>query len=479
MEIKSIEIIKQEFNNGNNGIIYDDINLEDKNKYYWKCSDCDEIWQTSNYQRRIVKKGNCLFCTGQKVRKVESLGFLYPELITEWSSENNKDIYHYSIKYYDKKVKWICKDCNNHYEQRIPLRINGSGCLCKKDTLIKHPDLAKEIQNANPSKITIGTHDKYDWKCQECGNIWKEEVNKRVNGKSKCPKCSKSKAIEGNTLADTHRQLMNEWDFEKNMISPFKITSRNSSEIISWKCEKFPDYHKWDIKLESRVSKKPTGCPYCSGVQTSILESIISDNPDYRNVLLAQEFDKEKNTFKIEELRAKSQKKIWWKCSECKHSWHAMPANRSGINETGCPECSEKIQSIAEKKLRQELKKIFNQIEDKPKNTSIIFSKGKEITVDFFLTEPSLAFDLDPYYTHKHPETYIRDQEKSSILIKYHNFFKLREDPLKMITENDIVYNCSTNNYKELAKLIYKKIMDLYPHIDSKIKSKLLKEINS
>ena len=83
MEIKSIEIIKQEFNNGNNGIIYDDINLEDKNKYYWKCSDCDEIWQTSNYQRRIVKKGNCLFCTGQKVRKVESLGFLYPELITE------------------------------------------------------------------------------------------------------------------------------------------------------------------------------------------------------------------------------------------------------------------------------------------------------------------------------------------------------------------------------------------------------------
>ena len=302
MEIKSIEIIKQEFNNGNNGIIYDDINLEDKNKYYWKCSDCDEIWQTSNYQRRIVKKGNCLFCTGQKVRKVESLGFLYPELITEWSSENNKDIYHYSIKYYDKKVKWICKDCNNHYEQRIPLRINGSGCLCKKDTLIKHPDLAKEIQNANPSKITIGTHDKYDWKCQECGNIWKEEVNKRVNGKSKCPKCSKSKAIEGNTLADTHRQLMNEWDFEKNMISPFKITSRNSSEIISWKCEKFPDYHKWDIKLESRVSKKPTGCPYCSGVQTSILESIISDNPDYRNVLLAQEFDKEKNTFKIKEL---------------------------------------------------------------------------------------------------------------------------------------------------------------------------------
>ena len=72
MEIKSIEIIKQEFNNGNNGIIYDEINFEDKNKYNWKCNDCSEIWQTSNYQRRIVKKGNCLFCTGQKVRKVEN-----------------------------------------------------------------------------------------------------------------------------------------------------------------------------------------------------------------------------------------------------------------------------------------------------------------------------------------------------------------------------------------------------------------------
>lgn len=475
---KDISIIEIEFNSADNCINYKDIKFDDKTLYNWKCIDCNEIWETSNYQRRIAKKGGCSYCTNQKVRETESLGYLHPELKIEWSDENERDIYNYSIKYNDQKFKWLCQDCNNPYEQRIPSRIKNSGCLCKKDTLLKYPDLAKEIQNADPSKITIGTHYEYDWKCQECTHIWKEEVNKRVNGKSKCPKCSKSKAIEGNTLVDTRRYLMNEWDFEKNTMSPFEITSKNYSKRIYWKCEKFPNHHKWDTDLGSRVSKKPTGCPYCSGDKTSILESIVSENDKYKNELLAKEFDKTKNTIKIEEVRAKSSSiKVWWKCSNdgCGHSWTALPSNRTGINETGCPECSEKVQSIAEKKLRQELKKIFSSIEDKPKTTNFCFAKGKNITVDIFISELSLAFDLDPNYTHKEKpsESYNRDKEKTEILKNYCNFFKLRQDPLTKISANDIIYNCSSNNYKELAKLVYLKILELYPNIDKNIKSQL------
>lgn len=483
---KEISIIEIEFNSAENGINYKDIKFDDKTLYNWKCTDCNEIWETSNYQRRIAKKGNCLYCTNQKVRKTESLGYLHPELIIEWSDENEKDIYNRSIKYYEQKVKWICQDCNNPYEQKIPSRIKGSGCLCKKDILSNYPNLAIEIQNADPSKITIGTHDMYEWKCQVCEYTWKEEVNKRVNGNSKCPKCHKRKAIEGNTLADTHRHLMDEWDFEKNTISPFKVTSKNYSEIIFWKCEEFPDYHKWPIKLGSRVSKTPTGCPYCSGNKTSILESIVSDRNEYRNELLAKEFDKEKNTFKIEEIRAGSQEQIWWKCSndECDYEWQATPANRTGTNKTGCRVCSSKKnkrgQSNHETNLRDELKLIFDSVNEVPKPTHLKFASNQPITVDFYIEELSLAFDLDPNYTHKEEpsESYNRDKEKTEILKNYCNFFKLRQDPLTKISVNDIVYNCPSNNSKELATLIYKKILELYPNIDKDTKSKLLKLIN-
>lgn len=482
---KSIEIIEKEFFDANNGIKYSDIKFDDKTKYNWRCNDCNEIWETSNYQRRIAKKGDCLYCTGQLVRRENSLGCLHPELICEWSPDNVKDIYNYSTKYYDKKVKWICKDCNNPYEQRIPPRIKGSGCLCKKETLLKYPDLAIEIQNADPSKITIGTHNEFDWKCQKCSYTWKEEVNKRVYGKSKCPKCSKRKAIDGNTLTDSHPHLMKEWDFEKNLVSPFEITSKKYSERIYWKCEKFPMHHKWDTNLGSRVSEKPTGCPYCSGDKTSILESIISDNPKYRNDLLAKEFDFKKNTLKIEEVRAKSSSDINWICSndKCNFSWTAMPANRTGVYKTGCPECSIKLnkkgQSKVEEGLRQELKKIFNSINETPKPTGFKFQSGKIMTVDFCIEEIGLAFDLDPNNTHKEKPSasYNRDKEKTDVLMNYYQFFKLRQDPLTKISDKDIVYICNTQNSSQLAKLIYIKILELYPNIDKNIKSKLLNEI--
>ena len=482
---KSPEIIEKEFNNADNKILYKDVLEDDKTIYNWKCDDCNEIWQTTNYQRRCVEgRGGCSYCTGQKVRKEESLGYLHPELIEEWSVENKKSIFDYSAKNRD-VFKWNCKACNQSYEQRIFSRVKGSGCDCLKRKLSEYPILAKEILNADPSKITTESLDIYDWKCNDCNYIWNASVTKRVQGKSKCQKCSKKEVVLGNSLAETHRPLMDDWDFEKNHISPFSITSRNSSIRIHWKCQKFPEYHKWDSKLESRVSKKPTGCPYCSGNKTSVLESIVSDNIKYRNELLAKEFDKEKNTFKIEEIRAGSQEQIWWKCSTegCDYEWQATPANRtSKYSKTGCKECSMKKnrngQSNGEIYLRTELKLIFNSIDEVPKTTTHKFSKGQRITVDFYIEELPLAFDLDPYYTHKSKESIARDTEKSKLLKNYCNFFKLRKDPLEKISDEDVVYTCSSNDSKELAKLVYLKILELYPGLDKDTKHKLEKIVN-
>ena len=102
------------------------------------------------------------------------------------------------------------------------------------------------------------------------------------------------------------------------------------------------------------------------------------------------------------------------------------------------------------------------------------------ITVDFYIEEIDLAFDLDPNNTHKDEPSasYNRDKEKTDVLKNYNQFFKLRQDPLTKISDKDILYICKTENSKELARLIYIKILELYPNIDKNIKSKLLKITN-
>jgi hypothetical protein len=227
-------------------------------------------------------------------------------------------------------------------------------------------------------------------------------------------------------------------------------------------------YHKWEKELGKRVGEKPTTCPYCYGTEkTSILESILTTAPE-----LAKEWDYAKNTLNIENIRKSSSRKINWLCINCNHSWQATPANRSGVNETGCPECSAK-ESKVEKHLRDELKKVFSDINEKSERTSFNFSSKMQITVDFIIREINFAFDVDPYLTHKNRVTI--DTGKSVILKNYCNFFKVREHPLVAISNEDLIYNYAINKSagKLLAKSILEKILKMYPDLNNNLRGKI------
>ncbi len=465
---KEVSIIREEFIAGENELNFDEISNESKDLFKWKCSDCNETWETSKFQRIIAKKGNCHYCTGQKVRPGESISDLYPELISEWSEKNNRKIIEFSIKNRDYKAIWNCKTCNTEYERRIFSRVKGNGCKCKKSLNITHPELANELIDADASKITKGSKAIHQWKCSKCNHIWEKSVLERTANKSKCEKCSGKVAMVGTCLADTQRDLMLEWDFEKNSISPFSITSKNYSTLIHWKCKEHPEYHKWEKELGQRLGTKPTNCPYCYGTgKTSILESILTTEPE-----LAKEWDYAKNTLNIENIRKSSSRKINWLCKNCNHSWQATPANRSGLNETGCPECSAK-ESKVENHLREELKKVFSDINENSERTSFNFSSKMPITVDFIIREINFAFDLDPYHTHK--KRLKIDTEKSLILKNYCNFFKVREHPLEAISNEDLIYYyaINKNTVKLLAKSILEKILKMFPDLNNNLRGKI------
>lgn len=127
-----------------------------------------------------------------------------------------------------------------------------------------------------------------------------------------------------------NKELMKEWNQEKNILyNPADLTS-GSSKKVWWKCEKG---HEYKSSIVNRTKSKGTCCPYCSGNKVlKGFNDIASTNPE-----LLKEWDYSKNTIKPDEVTKGTHKKIWWICSN-NHSYEAtIPARRRG---TGCPYCS-------------------------------------------------------------------------------------------------------------------------------------------
>ena len=130
-----------------------------------------------------------------------------------------------------------------------------------------------------------------------------------------------------------NKNLMKEWDFEKNntlSLDPFSLGTGSHTKAW-WKCEKGHSWYSMISNREGRARK----CPYCSH-QLPIpgetdLETLYPD--------LVKEWHPVKNNKKPSEVMPGSHKKAWWICDKG-HEWEAQIKSRaSGV---GCPYCSSK-----------------------------------------------------------------------------------------------------------------------------------------
>ena len=140
-------------------------------------------------------------------------------------------------------------------------------------------------------------------------------------------------------------ELIDEWDWENNSINniyPDKL-SHGSTKKVHWICKKG---HSFVARVDHRTIMK-SGCPYCSGKKPIIGENDInSTHPE-----LCKEWDYEKNIdLNPEDYIAGSNKKVYWKCNKCGHSWLAAISART-IKGTNCPVCAKqkRTQTKAEK----------------------------------------------------------------------------------------------------------------------------------
>lgn len=278
--------------------------------------------------------------------KENSIAVKNPEVALEWEYEKNGRVKPEYVTFgSSQKYFWKCSKCGYSYLASPKERNRGNACPCCSGKVVvpgindlktKYPEIAAEWyyeknEGVTPETVSFGASYEAWWKCKK-NHSWQATVNRRTNQGNGCPYCSGRLAIKGETdLATTHPKVLEEWDFEKNAISPYEVKA-GTNKTVWWICRK---RHSYPQSINEHTSGR--GCPYCSNRKVLIgFNDLASTNFD-----LAQEWDIEKNGDKLPTSVVQgSHDEVWWKCPACGNSWKAQIVNRN--NHNGCPKCHHK-----------------------------------------------------------------------------------------------------------------------------------------
>ena len=245
-------------------------------KVIWKCRLGHE-WIASVKNRSINGSG-CPYCSHNKVFVgFNDLATVFPEVAAEWSERNEKKPTEVTA-FANRKAWWKCGTCGYEWNTLISTRSGGSECPCcsgytfikgRNDLKTTHPEIAEEWSEKNyplqPDEVNAKSRKNVWWHCKKCGNEWKSVINARIKG-TVCPVCAEREVLAGyNDLATTDKNLLSEWDYERNRIHPMEV-SRTSAKRAWWKCR---HGHSWSMKINERTILGK-GCRICEQEYLSV-----------------------------------------------------------------------------------------------------------------------------------------------------------------------------------------------------------------
>jgi very-short-patch-repair endonuclease/cytochrome c-type biogenesis protein CcmH/NrfF len=176
-----------------------DVFPNSQKKYWWVCPLGHDYQATPN--NRSHGKG-CSFCNGVTPTKGSSAADLYPALLKEYSSKNEKPLSTYKPRS-NKKVWWTCS----------------------------------------------------------AGHDWQAVISSRSSNGVGCPYCKNRLVADSNSLAAVYPELLEEWDYEKNgTLTPHDVLWGSSQEVY-WKCKRG---HSFFVPV-ARRTHEGRGCSKCTG----------------------------------------------------------------------------------------------------------------------------------------------------------------------------------------------------------------------
>lgn len=281
------EIAKEFHPTKNGNFTADDFTYGSTERVWWKCVKNEEHppWKTNILSRTICKSG-CPYCAGKKAWKKYNLKVLFPELMKEWLTEKNPGLWPSELLPMSGKVWWQCSKNKKHQ--------------------------------------------------------WQTSISSRTFNGSGCPFCSGNQSCNSNSLAALLPDLAKQWEAQLNgSLTPADVTL-GSNKFVWWKCPAGPD-HIFQTLVKLRVTAfeaGTSGCPYCHSLKPSVTNRLSVLFPE-----VAAEWHKTENHklgLSLENMVAKSSKKVWWICSNNRaHKWQAKITDRT-TKLSGCPYCNNK-----------------------------------------------------------------------------------------------------------------------------------------
>jgi len=286
--------------------------------------------------------------------------------------------------------------------------------------------------NLTPKDLTPKSGRKVWWICDR-GHEWQASIDNRSKGHG-CPYCSGQKICKDNCLHTINPKVASQWHPKRNNDLIPKDVTNSSRKSVWWTCEKG---HEWTAPVYSRT--QGNGCPYCSGRKVCDDNCLQTINP-----VLAEEWHHTENgSLTPKDVAPNSGKKVWWICSRG-HEWEASVANRN--KGRGCPLCHSQTSQL-ELRIYTELKYLFG-IADLRKKID-----GTEC--DIYIPSVKIGIEVDGFYYHA--EKHQKDVEKTNYLKgKGIDLFRLREQGLKRITNDDIFFSRYRKGFYLVQQIIEK-----------------------
>ena len=181
------------------------------------------------------------------------------------------------------------------------------------------------------------------WRCSLCRHEWVTQFKSRAGQVRKCPNCNNKKqgkkvtdrAVNNNgTLAKMYPELLDEWDYSKNEISPFEIPCTSDRKAI-WTCRKCGYSYQQRI---SNKTKRHQGCPKCAGRVVDYDNSMAILVPE-----ILEYIDEDYNGISPNQFRPNSHIEIHLKCPKCNFKWISKPYVFTAGHR--CPACEHKVAS--------------------------------------------------------------------------------------------------------------------------------------
>jgi len=268
-----------------------DINLVSANSIddsiHWKCEICGYRWE------RIVGffNGNgakCPQCDGKRppiIKNVNDVLTLCPDFASIYNFELNElagiDIYSLGPGS-STEVHCLCKKCGNEWLSPINYRVKKEGDTyifvdCPKCSnrlfrtvpySVEFPLLLKmyvEEQNSIALDSIRGADEIFApriWKCLNCGELFTSSITSMTKSYDTstlgCPYCSHTKLREGESFAECHPDIMDEYDPD-NTIDPTAVFC-HCTDSVKWICRECGN--KWEAPFSLR-HRGYGNCPLC------------------------------------------------------------------------------------------------------------------------------------------------------------------------------------------------------------------------